>query len=244
MKTSELACIFEGLISGLSSSLPPSTTQELERVRNLLGRFPNQKVSEFVDFVDGALDESPRTVPGLVSRIELLHSGNRSNGESAGETRETLWEDLQRTSGSDLVRVVSALKQPCSTEKQQNLQVLRRYLFPEREGVAVGAGHPGGLEEAVASRARGSRADHLAQRGEDGLPEAARHVVRQYRDFRDSIATTSLQEIRAWIQTLQKLPDDALWAAVQFLGYQAEPTKEKNVGKLRYVLEFLYNTRY
>ena len=121
MNIEELAQVFDGLAKGLASGLKEKEKKELTALVGMFRRFPNQGISDFIKFVDGAFAKERNSVPALVERIKLFKQGE-------GETRQELESSFLSMSATDLKRLVRALGMKAGGKKDENLRLLQSYL--------------------------------------------------------------------------------------------------------------------
>ncbi|MCS6897449.1 MAG: hypothetical protein NZM29_05695 [Nitrospira sp.] len=121
MNIEELAQVFDGLVRGFASGLKEKEKKELAALVDMFRRFPNQGVSDFIRFVDGAFSKEQNSIPALVERIRLFKQGS-------GEPRQQLEASLTRISAVDLKKLVAALGLKPGSKKDVNLKLLQSHL--------------------------------------------------------------------------------------------------------------------
>jgi len=121
MNIEELAQVFDGLVHGLASGLKEKEKKELTALVGMFRRFPNQGISDFIKFVDGAFAKERNSVPALIERIKLFKQGE-------GETRQELESSFLNMSATDLKKLVTALGMKAGGKKDDNLRLLQSFL--------------------------------------------------------------------------------------------------------------------
>jgi hypothetical protein len=121
MNIEELAQVFDGLARGLAAGLKEKEKKELAALVGMFRRFPNQGVSDFIKFVEGAFSKERNSIPALVERIRAFRQG-------AGEPRQELQASLASVSATDLKKLVAALGMKPAGKKDDNLKLLQSLL--------------------------------------------------------------------------------------------------------------------
>lgn len=121
MNIEELAQVFDGLARGFASGLKEKERKELLALVGLFRRFPNQGISEFIRFVEGAFSKERNSIPALVERIKVFKQGT-------GEPRQDLEASLASIGAPDLKKLVAALGMKAGGKRDDNLKLLQSYL--------------------------------------------------------------------------------------------------------------------
>jgi hypothetical protein len=121
MNIEELAQVFDGLARGLAAGLKEKEKKELAALVGMFRRFPNQGVSDFIKFVEGAFSKERNSVPALVERIKAFKQGE-------GEPRQELQASLASAGATDLKKLVTALGMKAAGKKDDNLKLLQSHL--------------------------------------------------------------------------------------------------------------------
>jgi hypothetical protein len=121
MNIEELAQVFDGLLMGLGSGLKATEKKDLAALTGMLRRFPNQRISDFVKFVEGSFSKERNSVPVLVERIRLLKQGT-------GEPLQELQTSLASLGAAERKKLVAALGMKTGRTKDDNLNLLQSFL--------------------------------------------------------------------------------------------------------------------
>ena len=121
MNIEELAQVFDGLARGLAAGLKEKEKRELAALVGMFRRFPNQGVSDFIRFVEGAFSKERNSVPALVERIKAFKQG-------AGEPLPELQVSLASVGAADLKKLVTAMGMKAASKKDDNLKLLQCHL--------------------------------------------------------------------------------------------------------------------
>jgi hypothetical protein len=131
MNIEELAQVFDGLARGLAAGLKEKEKKELAALVGMFRRFPNQGVTDFIKFVEGAFSKERNSVPALVERIKAFKRG-------AGEPLQELHASLTGVGAPDLKKLVAALGMKAAAKKDDNLKLLQSHLSDgQTEGSAT-----------------------------------------------------------------------------------------------------------
>lgn len=121
MNVEELSLLFDGISKGLGAALKEKEKKELAALVEMLRRFPNQSITDFVRFVGGSFSKEQTSVPALVEQIRAYKQGT-------GEPCQELFGILEKVAAGDLKKVMTALGMKPSNKKGENLKLLQAHL--------------------------------------------------------------------------------------------------------------------